>query len=148
MFGIPCFIDKSLQFLILTRLSSLCVCYYVQTLPSHTPVFQNTSHFQLGTNGFIFTLLPLYRSYFYNHILKSGGSDSYHFGYRGAKFNLFYEWEQIYHRVQNNATIANKAVRVCSFFFNLCNQLGNKNRFFLTVILRGKQDGAEGKGEW
>ena len=52
-----------------------------------------------------------------NHILKSGGSDFISFGYRGAKFNLFYEWKQIYHRVQNDATIANKAVRFLFFFF-------------------------------
>lgn len=47
VFGIPCFIDKSLQFLILTHLSSLCVCYYVQTLPSHTPGFSEHQSFSI-----------------------------------------------------------------------------------------------------
>lgn len=63
VFGIPCFIDKSLQFFILACLASLFVT--MSTLHPPPPVFQDTSHFRLGPNGFIFTLLPLYRSYFY-----------------------------------------------------------------------------------
>lgn len=65
VFGIPCFYRSVTSVPHPHRsVFSLCLWLCPNSAPP-PPVFKDTSHFWLGPNGFIFTLLPLYRPCFY-----------------------------------------------------------------------------------